>query len=172
MTEFYTTSYLDDIKNKKRNLLISYFAALFIVISMILAIMIIYSKQPFGTDLRTPFLIAIIVLTVIFIIYSFIFFSISYGRIKKYYNYLYNALFCKPEFAKVTVLSVYKDVREVVGVEFYTLNVLCWSNLKNDYVERNVYVDCEFGVDNFNKNDVLSVKLNANYLLGYQKENL
>ena len=85
MTEFYTTSYLEDVKTKKRNLLISYFVALFIVISIILAIMIIYSKQPFGTDLRTPFLIAIIVITVIFITYSFIFFTISYGRIKNYY---------------------------------------------------------------------------------------
>ena len=172
MTEFYSTSYLDNIKNKKRNLIISYFVALFIVFSIILTILIIYSNEPFGTNLRIPLLVTIILIIVLFIIYSFIFFTISYGRIKKYYNFLYYAIFSKHEIAKVTVISVYKDVREILGVDFYTINVLCWSNLENDYVERNVYVDCEFGVDNFNKNDVLTIKLNSNYLLGYQKENL
>lgn len=172
MTELYSTSYLDKIKSKKQNLLISYFAILFITLALILTIMIIYSNEPFGTNLRLPFIIVLVIITVAFITYSFIFFTISYGRLKKYYNYLYYALFSKTEITKVTVISVTKEIREVVGVEFYTLNVLTWSNTENDYVERNIYVDCEIGVDNFNKNDVLTVKLNANYLLAYKKENI
>ena len=172
MTELYTTKYLDKIKLKKRNLLISYFVALGVVIAIITAIMIIYANEPYGTNLRIPFIIALVAICVFFIVYSFIFFNISYGRIKNYYNFVYHALFSKQEIEKVTVIANYNQVREVLGVEFYSLTVLCWSNIENDYVERNLYVDCELNIENFSKNDVLTVRLNSNYLVAYKKENL
>lgn len=172
MTELYTTDYLDKIKSKKQNLLISYFIMLGVAFAIVTIIMIIYSKEPFGTKLRLPFIIALIVICVFFVVYSFIFFNISYGRIKKYYNFVYYALFSKLDVERVTVIANYNQIREVLGVDFYTLNVLCWSSIENDYVERNLYVDCELDIENFSKNDVLTVKLNSNYLVAYKKENL
>lgn len=172
MTELYTTDYLEKIKIKKRNLLISYFVISCVALSIIATIMIIYSNEPFGTSLRLPFLIALVVICVSFVFYSFVFFNISYGRIRKYYNFVYYAIFSKKDVEKVTVIANYNQVREVLGVEFYTLNVLCWSAIENDYVERNLYVDCELNVESFSKNDVLTVSLNSNYLVAYKKENL
>lgn len=172
MTELYTTDYLDKIKLKKRNLLIAYFVLLGIAILSISAIMIVYANEPFGTKLRLPFIIALVLICVIFVVYSFIFFNISYGRIKKYYNFVYYAIFSKQDVEKVTVIASDNQVREVLGVDFYTLTVLCWSNIENDYVERNLYVDADLNVESFSKNDVLTVRLNSNYLVAYKKENL
>ena len=171
MTELYSTSYYSKIKKRRQNLLKSFFVVLAIYIAMIVAIMIIYANEPFGTTLRTPLLIALIVFSVAFVIYSFIFFSISYGRLKKYEYYLYFSIFGKHEIIKGTVIEVNNFVKDVSGVDFNSFTALVWSEVKGDYVERSIYVDCEFNVD-VKEGDVLTLKLNSSYLLGYEKVNV
>ena len=168
MTELYSTSYYSKIKKHRQNLLKSYFVVLAVYIAIIVAIMIIYANEPFGTTLTLPLLVALIVFSVAFVSYSFIFFSISYGRLKKYEYFLYFSIFGKHEIIKGTVIEVNNCVKDVSGVDFNSFTALVWSDIKNDYVERLIYVDCEFNVD-VKEGDVLTLKLNSSYLLGYEK---
>ena len=156
---------------KKKTLLTIYFVILAIAVASITAIMLIYANEPYGTKLRMPLLIAIILITVIFTAYSFLFFTISYGRLKKYCYYLYYAVFGKKETAKVTLLNYNLSPRDNGGIDFYTINVLIWSDDKNDYVERTVYVDAEFLIEDVKINDIITITTNANYLVAYKKEN-
>ncbi len=168
MTELYLESHYDKIKKQKRNLLISYFVALGVFLAIVATIMIIYANEPYGTQLRTPFLIVLIVISVTFVIYSFIFFSICYGRIKKYEYYLYFAVFGKHEIIKATVIDIDNSVKDVGGVDFYSFTALVWSDIKNDYVNRLIYVDCELDFS-VNVNEVLTLKVNSSYLVGYER---
>ena len=171
MTELYTTAYYEKIKKQRKNLLNTFLVVLAVYVALIVAIMVIYANEPFGTSLQIPLLIALVVFTVAFVVYAFIFFTISYGRIKKYEYYLYFSVFGKYEILKGTVIEINNFVKDVNGVDFNSFTVLVWSDIKNDYVERLIYVDCEFSVD-VNVNDVLDLKVNSSYLLGYKKVNV
>lgn len=168
MIELYSTSYYNKIKEKKRKLLTSYFIVLGLFLAVIIAIMITYANEPYGTKLRTPFLVALIVISIVFVVYSFIFFSITYGRLKKYEYYLYFTVFGKHEVIKATVIDVNNSTKDVGGVDFYSFTALVWSDIQNDYVERLIYVDCELNFD-VNVNDVLTIKVNSSYLVGYER---
>lgn len=170
MRELYSKDYYLQMTKKKKSLLTLYFSILAFVVLIITAIMIIYANEPYGTKLRVPLMIIMISITVIFIAYSFLFFTITYGRLKKYCFYLYYTVFGSRETAKVTVLDYSLTPKDNGGIDFYSLNVLIWSNAYNDYVERIIYVDCEFSIDDISVNDVLTVVLNSNYLVAYKKE--
>lgn len=168
MTELYSESYYSKIKKHRQNLLKSYFVVLAIYIALLVTIMIVYANEPFGTPLTLPLLISIIVISVAFVIYSFIFFSISYDRLKKYEYFLYFSIYGKHEIIKGTVIEVNNFVKDVSGVDFNSFTALVWSDIINDYVERLIYVDCEFKVD-VKEGEVINLKLNSSYLLGYEK---
>ncbi len=171
MKEFYSIDYYTKFTKKKKSLLTVYFAIFALVTLLLVTIYLIYANEPYGTKLRTPFLIAIISIAVVFIAYSFVFFTITYGRLKKYCFYLYYAVFGNKETAKITVLDYCLQPKDNGGLEFYSLDVLIWSELDQDYVERTIYVDAEFLIDDIKINDIVTVVLNANYLVAYKKEN-
>lgn len=171
MTEFYSINYYQSIMKKKNDALKVYAFVSLIFVFMVVLLMILYANEPYGTSLRTPFLIVLIAITVIFVGYSFVFFVITYGRLKKYCFYLYYAVFGSKESAKVTILNYDLTPKDNGGIDFYTLNVLIWSDTDNNYVERTIYVDAEFTIEDIKINQILTVELNGNYLVAYQKEN-
>ncbi len=172
MTQLYTATEYLSIKKKLRNLLIGYFVTLAVCVLVIVAIMITYANEPYGTSLTTPFMIVLIVVCVLFIAYSFVFFNIKYGRLRKYQYFIYFAVYGKNQEEKATVISVNQSVSDAGGFDCYALEILVWSNIENDYVTRLVYFDAEKDVTEIQPNQVYSLKISSNCIIAYKKESL
>ena len=172
MTELYSALEYLKIKKNKRNLLIFYFASLIVCLVAIVVIMLIYSNEPFGTPLRTPFLIAIIVICVLFVVYSFVFLGIKFGRLKKYQYFVYYSVYGRFESIRATIISVNNSISEIGGFDCRSLEVLAWSDIENDYVTRLIYYDVEKQIPDVKVDDVLTFKLSSNYIVAYRKESV
>lgn len=168
MRLFYDNQYLDKYFKKRKSLLIIYSIIAFIAVASVVGIIFYYSNLPFMTELRYPLMVAMIVIIFLFTMYSFIFFSITFGRINKYCDYLSYACRGNSETTQVTVLDIYNQTIDYSGNDFFRLNVLIWSELENNFVERIIYVDNEFTLDNVSVGDVITVKIKSSCLLGYE----
>ncbi len=172
MRELYTTEYVNKYAKKLKNYKKSYAIIATIVAILIVGIIIYYALEPYGTKLRTPLLIALISIIILFVTYSFLHFGYTYGSVKKYYNFLVCSACGKRTLSKVTVLNVFYEPVDKNGFDCYRIVVLEWSELSNDYVERTLYIDCQVSVTDLSEGDIVSVYTNANYLLAYKKETL
>ena len=123
---------------------------------------------PFGTPLEKPLLAIILTLGGLFTAFSVVYLTIPYGRIKKYCEVLCDFLDNEKAESDVTILGVDYNLTVKYGVDFYRLNVLEWSTINNDYVERNVLVDNEIKTLNFKKNDIVKIVTTSNMLIGYE----
>lgn len=170
MREFYQNDYLSEMFKKRKNLILFYAILTCVVVLLLASIIIFYAQLPYGTRLRLPLMIALIVIVVLFVFYSFMFFNITFGRLNKYCEFLAFACRGNIEISKVTVIDFYNQPIDYSGNDFFRVNVLIWSEIENNYVERLIYVDNEFTLEDVKVGDVLTAKLKSNYLLGYKKE--
>ena len=67
----------------------------------------------------------------------------------------------------VTVLRTNEYLQDKNDVYFKSFDVLEWSELKNDYVERTLFYDCNFDLD-FKENQMLNIIICGNTLLAYE----
>lgn len=170
MRELYTTEYVEKYARKKNNYKIFYIILSILFGLSIVGIMVYYALEPYGTNLRTPLLIALILLTVSFITYTFIHFGYTYGTVNKYYNFLVFSACNKRIQSKVTILNVLYETVDKDGLDCYRLIVLEWSDVANDYVERTIYIDCQISVTDLKEGDIVTILSNSNFLLAYKKE--
>ena len=145
-----------------------YIAALILVVICETALMIYYATRPFGTPLEIPLLIIILSIGALFTVFSVVFLTIPYGRLKKYCEILGDFLDNEKVVSEVTVLGIDKTVTVKYGVDFYRLNVLEWSTIENDYVERSILVDNEIKTLDFKVNDIVKIVTTSNMLIGYE----
>ncbi len=171
MRELYTTDYVNKYANKKKKYKTQYVIVSIIVSLLVVGIIVFYALEPYGTKLRIPLLVALMLLIILFVSYSFLHFGYTYGSVKNYYNFLVCSVCGKRSFSKVTVLNVLYQPLDKGGFDCYRLIALEWSEVANDYVERTLYVDCQVLVDDLKEGDILSIYSNSNYLLAYKKEN-
>ena len=171
MKEFYSNDYCIQISNKKKKLLKLYIIISVITVLLVGAILLVFSLEPYGSELKPLFLVLLFVIGCAFVFYTFLFFTIIYGRVKKYYNYLYYACYGKLETTKITITHIDYSVEDVMGVDFYSLTALYWSDIIGNYFDRKLYIDSEVNIDDIKVGDVLTVKINSNCIVAYQKEN-
>jgi hypothetical protein len=172
MREFYTLSYVNNIKNKRSKQRTIYIIVLVIAVLLVTGIYVYFSTEPYGSKSRTPLLIALIAIIFLTIVYSFLHFDILYGKLNKYYDFLVcNALGIRVT-KKVTVLSVSFDTVTKDNLDFYSIVVLDWSDTQNDFVERTLYIDCEIKDVDLKEGEIIKIVTNSNYLLAYEKENV
>ena len=70
---------------------------------------------------------------------------------------------------KVTILKVaYDDYSTKYGVDYYHLNVLEWSSIHDDYLERSVLVDREIKTLKVNEGDIIEIETTGNRLIAYE----
>ncbi len=171
MTALYTKSYYNKIKKQKKILLTVYLVLLAIAVISVVGIIVFYSLQPYGTSLKNPLKFLMYSIVVIFCLFSGIYLTIVYGRVNKYLKFLGNLASAKKLNYKITVISInYGDIRTNYGVDFYTMEVLEWSETQSDYVKHNLLVDAEFKDLDINEGEILTVKTSLNALMEYNKD--
>ena len=171
MTALYNKTYYNQIKKQKNKLLIVYLVLLSIALISVAGIIVYYALQPYGTNKKIPLMIAMFLITCIFTLFSGVYLSIPYGRVKKYYAFLTSLLYGKKQKFNVTVISISGEDRSNYGVDFYVLEVIEWSDTQNDYVNHKILVDNEFKNLDINEGDMLTITTSLNALMEFSKIN-
>lgn len=169
MVNFYSKQYVDNLKKKKRLHLLLIFSILAIMITINVILVIVFAGYPYGSGMRTPFMIISNVITIFFTFLTGMYFEIFFVPVKNHYAKVLDALFGKKERVTVTVLRMNEDVLDKVGVKFKSFDAVAWSDIQNDYVERTVIYDCDFEV-NFVENQMVDIVTCGNILLGYEEK--
>lgn len=170
MTFLYNNLYYNQIKKQKSKLLTIYFILLGITLLALAGIIVFFALQPYGTTLKEPLKWSMFAIIVIFTLFSGVYLTIIYGRVSKYLQFLSNLKVGKKSTFTATVVSInYGDLRTNYGVDFYTLEVLEWSNTQNDYVKHNVLIDNEFKNLDISEGDMLNITICLNALMEYSK---
>lgn len=170
MVNFYDKDLVLKFYKKKKSLITFYVFVTIVAILLVGGILLAFSFEPYGSKFKLPFLIAIFVVTCSFVFFSFLFFVIIYGRTKKYYEFIYYACYGVGEIAKVTITHVESKSEDVLGIDYYAVTALYWSDVVNNYFERKLYIDCEIKSFNVSEGDVLTLKIVSNCIVGYEEE--
>ena len=157
---------LDKTRFKLKSL---YNAILITTIVIVLGGVIFRAFLPYQSKLGEIIYVVVMTLTVLFVIFSFVFLSIPYARVKDYCSFVYNALNSERIESKATILEIRKnDVTIKYGVDYYYIDVLEWSNARNDYVKRSILVDKEFDNLKIEKSTIITIETVGNILTAYE----
>lgn len=167
MTCFYDNKFLKKIKNRK-NLhfaLIVSIMAIMLITNVIL--IVIFADKPVGSGLRNTFQTITYVITVILTLFAGLYYEIIYAPLKKYYFKIVESLIGKRELIEATVLRISNELSDKYSVKFKSLDVLEWSDIQNDYVEREIYFDANLELP-LEVNQMVKLLTCGNILLGYE----
>ena len=169
MVNFYNKEYVDTLKNKKKLHLLLNIGILSLMIITNVVLVIIFSGYPYGSGMKTTFLIISYVITIIFTFLAGMYYEILYLPVRNHYIKVIEVLLGKKEKLTVTVLRMNDEVLDKLSVKFKSFDVVAWSEIQNDYVERTILYDCDYEI-NFNANQMVEVITCGNILLGYEEK--
>ena len=170
MTILYNQTLYNQIKKQKNKLLTVYFILLSITVLLTVGIIIFYALQPYGNNYKNSLKYLMFAIVICFSFFSGVYLSIVYGRVSKYFYFL-NSLKVgkKYTFAATVVCVNYGDTKTNYGVDFYTLEVLEWSDSQKDYVNHKIFIDAEFKNLDINEGDMLTITTSLNTLMEFKK---
>ncbi|MBO5851514.1 MAG: hypothetical protein J6R29_04195 [Clostridia bacterium] len=168
MINFYDENYINKIIRQKNKCLAIYLVVAIILFLIIVATIVLNSIFPYNFGHR-PILLAILcVVTVVLVVFSFVYLQIVYGKVAGYLNFLGLLTQNLKRTATVTVIRVNAQI--VSGqIDYYSVDVLEWSDIDEDYVERSVFIDAEFANLDFKKDEIITIITASNHLLAYKK---
>ena len=68
-----------------------------------------------------------------------------------------------------TVLSINYEQRSQDGVDFYSMDVLTWSDGHDDYIKRSILIDKEIKNLDVKEGEIITIVTSLNTLMGYQR---
>ena len=168
MTNFYTQNYIEKVTKQKKKSLVAYFIVAAILALIIIASIVVNSLLPYNYGHRPYLLTIVCTATVMLVIYSFLYLQICYGRVAAYLNFL-NSLFQRKKITSTaTIIRVNGQVNSG-NIDYYTIDILEWSNAEENYIERSLFVDAEFKDLDFKKDEIVTIETASNYLIAYEK---
>ncbi len=169
MERLYCQEDLVKVDKQRYNLKVIYITSLIFALVVIVGLTIYRALLPYNTNTEKVLNVIIVILAVIFVVYSFIFLSIPYARVSDYQKFLYNALNNEKIIVKATILEIREnEITTKYGVDYYYIDVLEWSNSRNDYIKRSILVDNEFKNLKINKSTIIDVETAGNMLTAYE----
>ncbi|MBE5756698.1 MAG: hypothetical protein E7342_02745 [Clostridiales bacterium] len=168
MINFFNQSEVEKARKQKTKVLIIYFITLAFVIAIFSVVFITYLTFAYE-DPRTPALkLSFEVLLVVYVIFSYVYLTIKYKRVNKYYKYLVNQQTGLKEKTEGKFLC-YNNTRQIKdGVDFKSFKMLTISIKTGKEVERQVLVDYEKDFPTFTEGQKIKVTTQGNVLFGYE----
>lgn len=168
MIELYDENYLKKIELQKKRLLTVYFILLAVAVIIEAVVIFFNAYLPYGNEYKTLLQLVMYSVAIIFSVYSVLFFTITYGRVKTYYDFVDGIMVGNKKETPVTVIKLSREL--ISGkIDGYTLAVLEWSDAENDFVERTINIDNEKEIPDFEKGEIITVATCSNYLYSYSR---
>lgn len=168
MMNFYEEDYLVKINRQKRRCLAVYFVVAVILTLIIVTAIVLNSIFPYNFGHRPILLSVVIVSTLLLVVFSFVYLQICYKKVAEYYNFIVSLISRKSTSINATIIRANAQVVSGV-IDYYSVDVLEWSIVDNDYVERSVFIDAEMQNLDLNKGEIVTLVTVSNYLIAYKK---
>lgn len=167
MTNVYEQQDFTNAVKQRKKVLGIYFAIIGVLLCACVAVLVIYTMQPYATPLKTPLILINSAISFAGVFFSFVYLGIKNKRTKAYYK-LTKAL---QTGLKETTECIYygvggTDIKD--GCEFNVLVFLSWFDKKKKYYKRNVLSDVEKPLPKFDKGDTVKFVTQGNVLLSYE----
>lgn len=140
MTEYFVQEDLNQAKKQKRKSLIFYLIMLGVYLAVSVGLLCWYWTLPYKSPTIPVVKWIHFPITVVFVIFSFIYLGIKHKRAKKYYVMANNLINAKAEVSTGSFLEYDEFRQEKEGVDFKALIFIEWNKYKNDFFERKVLV--------------------------------
>ncbi|MBE5742170.1 MAG: hypothetical protein E7360_02480 [Clostridiales bacterium] len=165
------SDYTDALKLKKK-LLYIYFAILSVFVVAAAIVFVLYLRLPYASTPEIErkanlYLVLNSVITGICIIFSFIYLSIPYKRVRAYFKLLDDIKTGQKIKNVSTFIQNDESITEIGNVDFHTMVVLEWSNKTQEFMRRNVLVDKEKPMPALKNGDIITYVTHSNVLLSY-----
>ena len=172
MVNIYEQADYDKALKLKNRLLTAYFIALGVCFAVCLTLFILFLQLPFASTReieaqKNGYLVAVCVITSVFIAASFLYLCIPFKRARAYFRLMDDIKTGQKVENEATFLQNEEEIRSVRDVDFRYMVVLEWSEKTQEYMRRNVLVDKEKEMPVLNNGDIIVYVTHANVLLSY-----
>ncbi len=168
MIQFFLPSQLEDAKKQKRKTLIIYFIVLGVYLFISLGLFLWFRTLPYMSKTITTVKLIHYPITVVFVVFSFIYLGIKYKRINRYSKVVKNMIIGLTETSTGSFFEYDESIRTKDGVEFKSLVFIEWNKYKDDFYERHVLVLKEMDFPQFEENQNIRYVTQGNVLISYE----
>ena len=162
---------IDYIKAKKKKTfyLILFFAVMAVFLAFFFVMYFgVYFSLPYGSDKVIVVKIITYSVTVIYVIFCFVFLGVTYKRVNKFYIFLTNIKTGLKETSIATFLETDGELHEKDGVDCKALIFIEWNKYKKDYFERKVLVFYEKPFPEIPPKAEVKFITQGNFLVSYE----
>ena len=169
MTEYFKQEYLIEAKKHRQKSLIFYFSVLGVYVLASVGLFIWYLLLPYESpNIKTVKLIEY-PLTVVFVIFSFIYLGISGKRVKNYYALLKKLDVGIKETSRAIFIRYDDRLSVKDGVDVKSLVFSEWNKYKNEFYERKVLVLYEKDFPELTEDTEYTFVTVGNVLISYEE---
>ena len=168
MIQFFDEKEFLIAKKQKTKVLIFYFAIFAIYALISTGLFLWFRTLPYMSKEITKVKIIHHAITVVFVIFSFIFLGIKYKRTNKFYIMNLNMKNGLKENFTGSFFEYDQKIQQKDGVDFKALIFLQWNKYKEDFFERKVLVPYEKEFPKFVENQNVKYITQGNVLYSYE----
>lgn len=168
MVEFFSKSEYESARRSRNKILAIYLVVLFIYLAFSVGVYLWYLTLPYMSPTISTVKWVHHPVSVVFVIFSFIYLGIPYKRTKKYYVMTTYMLTGLKETSNGSFFEYDESIRQKDGVDYKALVFLEWNKFKEDFFERRVLVPAEKEFPKFSEKDEVRFITQGNVLYSYE----
>ena len=169
MIDYFKESILTGAKKHRKKSLIIYFSFVAVFVIAALALFIFYTTLPYASPKITTVKLILYPLTVLFVIFSFIYLGISGKRVKKYYELCTKISVGIKERSEAEFIKYDDRLSTKDGVDVKSLVFSEWNKYKNEFYERKVLLFYELPFPEFTEGKKYAFITVGNVLVSYEE---
>ena len=168
MISVYTDADYLSAYQQKRRIFYGFLLITLMYVGFALGLVFYHSTLPYADPRQTLPRVLVYVLSSIYVLLIFPFMTIKYRRCRSYYKMLSHVCESikmeeKNYFYYFREKNLQKDNIDVVGCVFET-----WSKKKQEWLEREVYFDCEKPLPEIESGDLVEYITQSNFIIQYK----
>ena len=168
MVQYFLESDFINAKKQKWKVLIIYLVFLAIYALISTGMFLWFRTLPYMSEEITKVKLIHHTITVVFVIFSFIYLGIKYKRVKNYFLMNLNMKTGLKETFTGSFFEYDNNVQQKDGADFKALIFLEWNKYKEDFFERKVLVPYEKEFPKFEENQNVKYITQGNVLYSYE----
>lgn len=168
MTEYFTIKEFHEIKKERRKVLLIYAILLAIYLAISGGFVAWYLVQPYLSDKIWLIKLLHYTVTLIFAIFSTIYFGIKYRLVNAYYKRCYEMSIARSEKYEGNFIEYSYEKENKDNVEIKSLIFLEWNKYKEECFERKVYVPFNKPFPEIKENQMVTYTTQGNFLIAYE----
>lgn len=168
MTSVYNDAHFLSVYKQKKRIWWVFMSVTLTTLAFCVAWWIYYMSLPYNDDRQTLPKMIVYVVSILYIIFCFLFMGIKFSRVRRYFKMLTyvseglkyeerNYFYCFDE------KSLQKDNIDVIACVFET-----WNKKKREWMERETYFDPEMPTPDFGSGDYVHYVVQSNFVIQYE----